>query len=86
MADFSTAIRKLEFDKVVDRLRQLVASEPARALAAELLPTDDLQRIQLELQRVSEAKELLIAEGSAPCRLSLVELQTGWRKNQRLLG
>jgi DNA mismatch repair protein MutS2 len=66
MADFSTAIRKLEFDKVLDRLQQLVASGPARELAAHLTPMTDPQLIELELQRVSEAKDLLIIEGSAP--------------------
>jgi DNA mismatch repair protein MutS2 len=66
MADFSTAIRKLEFDKILDRLQQLVASGPARELAAHLAPKTDHQFIRLELQRVSEAKELLIVEGAAP--------------------
>ena len=66
MADFSTAIRKLEFDKVLDRLQQLVASGPARELAAHLTPMTDPQLIELELQRVSEAKELLIVEGAVP--------------------
>ncbi len=66
MADFSTAIRKLEFDKVLDRLQQLVASGPARELAAHLTPMTDHQLIELELQRVSEGKELLIVEGAAP--------------------
>jgi len=66
MADFSTAIRKLEFDKVLDRLQQLVASGPARELAAHLTPMTDPRLIELELKRVSEAKELLIVEGSVP--------------------
>ena len=66
MADFATAIRKLEFDKVLDRLQQLVASGPARELAAHLTPMTDPQLIERELQRVSEAKELLIAEGAVP--------------------
>ena len=66
MADFSIAIRKLEFDKVLDRLQQLVASGPARELAIHLTPMTTPQLIELELQRVSEAKELLIIEGSAP--------------------
>ncbi|MCX6142426.1 MAG: endonuclease MutS2 [Ignavibacteriales bacterium] len=66
MADFSTAIRKLEFDKVLDRLQQLVASGPAWELATHLIPMTNPQLIELELQRVSEAKELLIIEGAAP--------------------
>jgi DNA mismatch repair protein MutS2 len=66
MADFSTAIRKLEFDRILDRLQQLTASEPARDLAAHLTPFSDASRVRLELTRVSEAKELLIIEGVAP--------------------
>jgi DNA mismatch repair protein MutS2 len=66
MADFSTAIRKLEFDKVLDRLQQLVASGPARQLASHLVPMTDPLSIEQELQRVSEAKELLIIEGAVP--------------------
>ncbi len=66
MVDFSIPIRKLEFDKILDRLQQFVASEPARELASRLTPLTNAGRIREELQRVSEAKELLIAEGGAP--------------------
>ncbi len=66
MADFSTAIRKLEFDRILDRLQQLTASEPARERAAHLTPMTDASLVRLELQRVSEGKELLIVEGVAP--------------------
>jgi len=66
MADFSTAIRKLEFDKILARLQQLVTSEPGRDLAAHLVPMTDASFVRLELNRVSEAKELLIVEGVAP--------------------
>ena len=66
MADFSTAIRKLEFDKVLDRLQQLVSSEPARSLASHLTPFTEAAQITAELERVSEAKALLIVEGVAP--------------------
>lgn len=66
MADFTNAIKKLEFDKVLDRIRQFAVSEPAQDLAKNLHPFVDHQLIQRELQLVSEAKELLIAEGSVP--------------------
>jgi DNA mismatch repair protein MutS2 len=66
MSDFSTAIRKLEFEKVLDRLQQFVSSEPGRNLTAHLAPMTDTRLIELELQRVSEAKQLLIVEGAAP--------------------
>lgn len=64
--DFSIPIRKLEFDRILDRLQQFVASDPARELASHLTPGTDASRIREELQRVSEAKGLLIAEGGAP--------------------
>jgi len=66
MADFSTAIKKLEFDKILDRLQQLTVSEPGQKCAAALQPSVDLETISLELRQVSEAKEILIAEGSVP--------------------
>lgn len=66
VVDFSIPIRKLEFDRILDRLRQLVASEPARELVSHLAPMTDADRIRQELQQVSEAKEILIAEGGAP--------------------
>ena len=66
MADFSTALRKLEFDRILDRLQQLTVSEPGRSLAAHLAPMTDASEVRLELGRVSEAKELLIIEGVAP--------------------
>src|SRR5512143_3898685 len=66
MVDFSIPIRKLEFDRILDRLQQFVVSDPARELASQLAPLTDAGRIREELQRVSEAKNLLIAEGGAP--------------------
>ena len=66
MADFTTAIQKLEFDKILDRLQQLVVSEPGRACAASLQPSDDAATIRAHLQRVTETKELLITEGGIP--------------------
>ncbi|OGU27029.1 MAG: hypothetical protein A2X66_00345 [Ignavibacteria bacterium GWA2_54_16] len=66
MVDFSIPIHKLEFDRILDRLQQFVVSDPARELASHLTPLTDAGHIREELQRVSEAKELLIAEGGAP--------------------
>ena len=66
MADFSFPLRKLEFDRILDRLQQFAVSEPARERAAHLVPLPDAPRIREELQRVSEAKELLISEGGVP--------------------
>ena len=66
MPDFSAAIRKLEFDRLLDRLKQLAVSEPGRVLAGSLLPSTVPETIRCDLLRVSEAKELMIAEGSIP--------------------
>jgi DNA mismatch repair protein MutS2 len=66
MADFSAVIRKLEFDRILDRLKQLAVSEPGRESAGSLLPSTSVETIRRDLSRVSEAKELLIAEGGVP--------------------
>ncbi len=57
---------KLEFDRVLDRLVRLCSSEPGRAVARALTPRCDASWIQLELQRVTEGKNLFIAEGFVP--------------------
>jgi DNA mismatch repair protein MutS2 len=60
------AREKLEFDRVLDRLIRLCSSEPGRAFARALAPRCEASWIELELQRVTEAKDLIIAEGSVP--------------------
>lgn len=62
----AVAREKLEFDKVIDRVVRLTSSEPGRTFARRMTPRVDRSWIQLELQRVTEAKELFIAEGSIP--------------------
>ncbi|MCX6135715.1 MAG: endonuclease MutS2 [Ignavibacteriales bacterium] len=66
MAEFSTALLKLEFDRILDRLQQLTASDPGRALAARVVPMIDASLVRQSLNRVSEAKGILIVEGMAP--------------------
>ncbi|HEY5615253.1 MAG TPA: hypothetical protein VIL52_04460, partial [Bacteroidota bacterium] len=63
---FTSALQKLEFDKVKDRVARLTSSEPGRMRARHLSPLTGCTAIQEELQRVSEAKELLVAEGAVP--------------------
>ncbi|RPI01580.1 MAG: endonuclease MutS2, partial [Ignavibacteriae bacterium] len=63
---FVDALHKLEYDKVVDRISKLVCSESGRQSALRLLPKTDKIIIERELQKVSEAKELLIAESAVP--------------------
>lgn len=66
MADFTTAVRKLEFDKIIQRIASCASTDPGRSLAGTIAPLDDEQWISEELQRVDEAKRLLIAEGHLP--------------------
>lgn len=61
-----TVLKKLEFDRVVEHISELTVSESGRELALRLKPTTDRTTIELELRKVTEAKELCIAEGSIP--------------------
>jgi DNA mismatch repair protein MutS2 len=62
-----TAARdKLEFDKIIDRLCSLTSSDLGKNAARQIVPHTDRTLILFELQQVSQAKELLIAEGSVP--------------------
>jgi DNA mismatch repair protein MutS2 len=65
-SDFVDALRKLEYDKVVERISKLAFSESGRQNALRLSPQIDHNIIELELRKVSEAKELLIAETAIP--------------------
>jgi DNA mismatch repair protein MutS2 len=63
---FADALRKLEYDKVLERISALAFSESGRQNALRLTPHTDRKTIELELRKVSEAKELLIAESAIP--------------------
>ncbi|HEY6951147.1 MAG TPA: endonuclease MutS2, partial [Bacteroidota bacterium] len=63
---FLSSLKKLEFDKVVERVSKLAVTELGRERVLLILPSIDPLGIQRELQRVSEMKELLIGEGSLP--------------------
>ncbi len=62
----ATVLKKLEFDKVLTRISRLAVSEAGKERVLQILPTTDREEIREEHQRVSEGKELLIAEGSVP--------------------
>ncbi len=66
MSDFLPVLERLEFTKIVERLSYFASSEPARAQLLQLTPTTNKELIELELQRVTEAKQLIIQEGSIP--------------------
>ncbi|MCX6121415.1 MAG: endonuclease MutS2 [Ignavibacteriales bacterium] len=63
---FVDAQRKLEYDKVVERISKLAFSESGRQQTLRLTPQIDRTIIEQELRKVSEAKELLIAETAIP--------------------
>ena len=60
------ALRRLEYDKVIERISKLAFSESGRQNALLLTPEIDKKIIELELRKVSEAKELLISENTIP--------------------
>lgn len=59
-------LKKLEFDHVVERISRLTLSEAGRERVFGITPSFEREWIECELQRVSECKELLVAEGSVP--------------------
>jgi DNA mismatch repair protein MutS2 len=64
--NFVDILRKLEYDKVIERISELTCSEPGKQKALHLLPQVHRTVIEIELRRVSEAKELLTAEMAIP--------------------
>lgn len=58
--------RKLEFDKVIERISELTVSESGHHQAHCLIPKTNRIIIESELTKVTEAKAMLIAEGSIP--------------------
>ena len=66
MGDFSSALQKLEFEKIIRRIAQLAVTEPGKSAAGRIAPLTDASLIRLELDRVTQMKELLIIEGSLP--------------------
>ena len=65
-SSFIDALRKLEYNKVVEQISKLACSESGRQGALRLTPHVDRTMIELELQKVSEAKELLLSADEIP--------------------
>ncbi len=63
---FNAALSKLDYHTVVERISELTVSESGRLNALRLVPQTDRNTIEMELQKTSEAKELLISEGNIP--------------------
>jgi len=66
MPPFQSAIKKLEFDRILHRISQLASSDPGRERAHQLFPKGSPDDVVAELQKVTDAKELLIQEGGVP--------------------
>lgn len=66
IADFSTAIRKLEFDRVLDRVSSHASSDAAKHAVRSVQPLVDAGAIRRALETVTETKSLLIAAGDFP--------------------
>lgn len=66
MQAISSVLRKLEFEKVLERVSAHAVSEPGKTQALNIRPMFSIELIEQELQRLNEAKELLLAEGTVP--------------------
>lgn len=58
------ALKTLEFDKIIDMLKALAASEMGKAIASELVPSTDFSRIQALQKETSEAVSMIMKKGS----------------------
>jgi DNA mismatch repair protein MutS2 len=65
-SSFLSALNKLEYYNVLEQISHLAISESGRQQVHKLLPLTDKKNIELELKKVSEAKELLISDGTVP--------------------
>jgi DNA mismatch repair protein MutS2 len=66
IADSSNSIRKLEFDRVLDRVSRHASSDAGKHAVGALRPMTDAGQIAQALGLVSETKSLLIAAGDFP--------------------
>ena len=66
MNSFGPSLQKLEFDRIRQRIQQLAVTDPGKRAAERLSPGVNAASIRHELQRVTELKELLNAEGAVP--------------------
>ncbi len=66
MDSWTSAIEKLEFEKVRQRVLRYTSSVPGKEFLQNSIISTSLDDIRLNLQRVSELKKLLEEEGSIP--------------------
>lgn len=58
------ALRVLEFNKIIDMLRQYAASEMGKAIVDNLMPSTDINEITLNQKETSEAVSMILKKGS----------------------
>jgi DNA mismatch repair protein MutS2 len=56
----SSVLSKLEYQKVLNNISNYAVTENGKSIILNLLPSEDLETITLQLKSVSEAKEILI--------------------------
>lgn len=66
MTSFSSAIQKLEFDRVKQRVIRYAASDAGRELLESMKISSSVETIRDELNAVTELKQILIEEGGIP--------------------
>lgn len=58
------ALKTLEFNKIIDKLSSLAASEMGKQAARELTPSTNIDEINLALKETSEACSMILKKGS----------------------
>ena len=58
------ALRILEFDKIINKLKDHATSEPGKRLAATLIPMTNLEEIRVAQTQTADALSRLFAKGS----------------------
>ena len=59
-------LKTLEFDKIREMLASHALTEGARAMALELVPTNDADKVVLRQRRTTDAKRLMNIKGMPP--------------------
>ena len=60
----SKTLRVLEFNKIIDKLRQYASSDLGKAIVDKLEPSTDINEIKLNQRETSEAVSMILKKGS----------------------
>jgi DNA mismatch repair protein MutS2 len=63
---WETALRALEWEKIVERLRTHASSDPGRTMCGEITPGTDLDVIRVRLEENRDGRRMLVDEGPLP--------------------